>query len=81
MTIAGPRPGREPLWRSDVVKALLATLVPAAVAAAGGFERELAAHALEDDSLLRLVEVRDLIAGQNWFNLHQYPHWGQAAGC
>lgn len=26
----------------------------------------------DNDSLLRLVEVRDLVAGQGWFDLHQY---------
>ena len=26
----------------------------------------------DNDSLLRLVEVRDLIGGQGWFDLHQY---------
>ena len=26
----------------------------------------------DNDSLLRLVEIRDLIAGQGWFDLHQY---------
>lgn len=70
LTIAGQRLSGGPFWRSDVVKALLATLVIAAVAAAGGF-KNLAGTA-DNDSLLRLVEVRDLIAGQNWFDLHQY---------
>ena len=32
----------------------------------------LAASSGDNDSLLRLVEVRDLIAGQGWFDLHQY---------
>ena len=26
----------------------------------------------DNDSLLRLVEIRDLIGGQGWFDLHQY---------
>ena len=70
LTIAGPRLGGGQFWRSDVVKALLAMLVIAAIAAAGGF-KNLAGTA-DNDSLLRLVEVRDLIAGQSWFDLHQY---------
>ncbi len=45
-----------------------------AVAAVGGF-RSLAGTA-DNDSLLRLVEVRDLIAGQGWFDLHQYRMGG-----
>ena len=70
LTIAGQRLGGAPFWRSDVVKALLAMLVIAVVAAAGGF-KSLAGTA-DNDSLLRLVQVRDLIAGQSWFDLHQY---------
>ena len=26
----------------------------------------------DNDSLLRLVQIRDLIGGQGWFDLHQY---------
>ena len=26
----------------------------------------------DNDSLLRLVEIRDLLGGQGWFDLHQY---------
>lgn len=34
---------------------------------------EIAAHQFPDpDDSLRLVQVRDLIAGQNWFDVHQY---------
>src|SRR5690606_10851247 len=53
------------------------TLVVAAIAAVGGF-KDLAGNA-DNDSLLRLVEVRDLIAGQGWFDLHQY-RMGAAGG-
>ena len=70
MTMAGSRLGKEAFWRSDMAKALAATLLVAAVAAAGGFQ-SLDGNA-DNDSLLRLVEVRDLIAGQGWFDLHQY---------
>jgi hypothetical protein len=70
MTMAGFRLGKEPFWRSDAAKALAAMLLVAAVAAAGGF-KDLDGTA-DNDSLLRLVEVRDLIAGQGWFDLHQY---------
>lgn len=51
--------------------ALLATLVAFAVNAFGGF-RELTNAGGDNDSLLRLVEVRDMLAGQGWFDLHQY---------
>ena len=70
MTAAGPRVGRAAFWGSDLAKALAATLVVAAIAAASGF-KSLDGSA-DNDSLLRLVEVRDLIAGQGWFDLHQY---------
>ena len=30
----------------------------------------------DNDSLMRLVEVRDLVAGQGWFDLHQYRMGG-----
>ncbi|MGB3646172.1 MAG: GtrA family protein [Mesorhizobium sp.] len=49
---------------------LLATLLALAINAATGFK---SLNAIGDnDSLLRLVEVRDLIAGQGWFDLYQY---------
>ncbi|UVK39531.1 GtrA family protein [Mesorhizobium sp. AR10] len=58
-------------WRADLMLALLATLVAFAVNAFGGF-RELTNAGGDNDSLLRLVEVRDMLAGQGWFDLHQY---------
>ncbi|MBX3577753.1 MAG: GtrA family protein [Rhizobiaceae bacterium] len=33
----------------------------------------------DNDSLMRLVEIRDLVAGQGWFDLHQY-RMGPAGG-
>ncbi|GLS40353.1 hypothetical protein GCM10010869_59500 [Mesorhizobium tianshanense] len=51
--------------------ALLATLVAFAINASVGFPELTNAHG-DNDSLLRLVEVRDLLAGQGWFDLHQY---------
>ncbi|MER8896030.1 GtrA family protein [Mesorhizobium sp. M0676] len=58
-------------WKSDMTLALLAMLVVLAVNAATGF-RELSDAGGDNDSLLRLVEVRDMLAGQGWFDLHQY---------
>lgn len=60
-----------PSWRKDLGLALIAALVMVAVGASGGF-RELTNAGGDNDSLLRLVEVRDLLAGQGWFDLHQY---------
>jgi hypothetical protein len=58
-------------WRRDFALALLAALVALACSAASGLQ-SLQAPGSDNDSLLRLVEVRDLIAGQGWFDLHQY---------
>jgi hypothetical protein len=70
MTMDGSRPGLEPFWRSDAARAVGAMLLVGAVAAAGGFR--LLSGTADNDSMLRLVQVRDLIAGQGWFDLHQY---------
>jgi hypothetical protein len=57
-------------WRQDFGLALLAMLVALAVEAIGGFKT--LSGASDNDSLFRLVEVRDWLAGQGWFDLHQY---------
>ncbi|WP_322417288.1 GtrA family protein [Mesorhizobium huakuii] len=64
---ARPRPSR----RNDLALALVATLVMIAVSALSGF-RDLTDAGGDNDNLLRLVEVRDMLAGQGWFDLHQY---------
>ena len=44
----------------------------------------------DPDDILRLVQVRDLLAGQGWFDLDQHRidplrnvpmHWSRLAGC
>jgi len=55
----------------DVLAALAATLVMLAAGAASGFAT-LTDMGGDNDSMLRLVEVRDLLGGQGWFDLHQY---------
>ncbi|MGX5843903.1 GtrA family protein [Mesorhizobium sp. ArgA1] len=60
-----------PSWRNDLALALIAALLSVVVSACTGF-RELTNAGGDNDSLLRLVEVRDLLAGQGWFDLHQY---------
>jgi hypothetical protein len=66
--MASPAP--RAAWQKDFGLALLATLIALAVNAIGGFQSLNSAS--DNDSLLRLVEVRDMLAGQNWFDLHQY---------
>jgi len=55
----------------DALAAVAAAIVMLAVQAAGGFAT-LSDAGSDNDSLLRLVQIRDLIAGQGWFDLHQY---------
>ena len=62
---------RSPFWTGDLALALAGALVSLAISALLGFPR-LAAPGEDNDSLLRLVQVRDLLAGQGWFDLHQY---------
>jgi hypothetical protein len=63
--------GRVSTWRSDIAFALLATLGILVVSACAGFPGLTDARG-DNDSLLQMVEVRDLLAGQGWFDMHQY---------
>lgn len=63
--------GERASWRADLMLALLATLGFLVVNAWAGFPALNNAGG-DNDDLLRLVEVRDLLAGQGWFDLHQY---------
>jgi hypothetical protein len=58
-------------WKNDLLLALSAMLVVLAINAVSGFPT-LANYGADNDSMLRLVEVRDLLGGQGWFDLHQY---------
>ena len=58
-------------WKNDLLLALCATLVVLAINAVSGFPT-LGDYGADNDSMLRLVEVRDLLGGQSWFDLHQY---------
>ncbi|MDG4880832.1 GtrA family protein [Mesorhizobium sp. WSM4884] len=58
-------------WKHDLLLALCAMLVVFAINAVSGFPT-IADLGADNDSMLRLVEVRDLLAGQSWFDLHQY---------
>ncbi|RVD60722.1 GtrA family protein [Mesorhizobium sp. M2D.F.Ca.ET.185.01.1.1] len=65
-------------WKNDLLLALSATLVVLTINAVSGFPT-LRDYGADNDSMLRLVEVRDLLAGQSWFDLHQY-RMGTAGG-
>ncbi|MBZ9818860.1 GtrA family protein [Mesorhizobium sp. CA4] len=58
-------------WKNDLLLALCAMLVVLTINAVSGFPT-LANYGADNDSMLRLVEVRDLLGGQSWFDLHQY---------
>ena len=58
-------------WRSEMGLAVIATIVVLALNAFGGFET-LSDFRGDNDSLMRLVQVRDLIGGQDWYDLSQY---------
>lgn len=58
-------------WKSDLLLALFAALAGLALNAATGF-RGLADAGGDNDSLLQLVQVRDMLNGQGWFDMHQY---------
>ena len=66
-----PRDTARAAWRMDLLAALLAALVVLALNAHAGFP-ELTNAGGDNDSLLRMVEIRDMLAGQGWFDLHQY---------
>ncbi|WP_217572818.1 GtrA family protein [Mesorhizobium sp. GbtcB19] len=65
-------------WKNDLLLALCATLVVLTINAVSGFPT-LRDYGADNDSMLRLVEVRDLLGGQGWFDLHQY-RMGTAGG-
>ncbi len=58
-------------WRLDIGAAALAAAVMLAATLSAGTEFLNGSNG-DNDSLLRMVQVRDLIAGQGWFDLTQY---------
>lgn len=74
-----PIPARRSWYRgADWAAALVASLLFLGFCAALGFP-SLSNAGGDNDSLLRLVQVRDLLAGQAWFDLTQY-RMGVAGG-
>ncbi|MGE0279856.1 MAG: GtrA family protein [Rhizobiaceae bacterium] len=68
---AGARADRRHHLSPALVAAMLATAIVLAMEAARGFPG-VANFGGDNDSLLRMVEIRDLLAGQDWFDLTQY---------
>ena len=65
------RPIGMPQWQRDLALAFLVAMCIFAYHAMSGFT-SLRDASGDNDSLLRLVQVRDLLQGQGWFDLHQY---------
>ena len=62
---------RRQTWRIDLAIATTFALLYIVFHAFGGFG-PIANFRGDNDNLMRLVQVRDLLAGQGWFDLHQY---------
>lgn len=70
-TASKPPSGGPATLRVDLSAALAVALFGVLLAASDGFARLSDAQG-DNDSLLRLVQVRDLLAGQGWFDPMQY---------
>ena len=70
-TASKPLSGGPATLRVDRAAALAVALFGVLLAASDGFARLSDAQG-DNDSLLRLVQVRDLLAGQGWFDPMQY---------
>ncbi len=66
------------LLRVPLVRVALVWLVLASLLVARGFTAIAERRFPDPDDVLRLVQVRDLLAGQGWFDLHQYRIDGPA---
>jgi len=66
MSAAHPGVSRESRFESRILLLLIWSVAAITLAATSGIDR------VSTDDAMRLVEVRDLLAGQNWFDLTQY---------
>ncbi|MBO6717062.1 MAG: GtrA family protein [Rhizobiaceae bacterium] len=71
ITAETTRLARWPEWVRHLALASCIACVMFAIHAFSGFPQLTDARG-DNDSLTRLVQVRDLLAGQAWFDLHQY---------
>lgn len=69
-TMAGDR--RDRSHEKPNRRIALVWLVLSALLLAIGLQRLMQGQFPDPDDSLRLVQVRDLLAGQNWFDIHQY---------
>lgn len=69
--VAAWRPAHLDGWRRDLLGALCAALLLVVFQAARGFPT-LFDSGGDNDAMMRLTQIRDFIAGQGWFDLHQY---------
>lgn len=58
--------------RDLILSVALAWLAVAVITLAGNAGTIAARHFADPDDTLRLIQVRDLLGGQGWFDLHQY---------
>ncbi|MDZ4306503.1 hypothetical protein [Allopontixanthobacter sp.] len=64
---------RRPLFAPELmVRVALAWVMICAVMLVTGYGTISAGRFTDPDDLMRLMEVRDLLAGQSWFDVHQY---------
>lgn len=65
------QPARLEGWRLELLASLGVALILVALQAAQGFPTLYDLDG-DNDSMMRLVQIRDLLAGQAWFDMHQY---------
>jgi hypothetical protein len=70
-TLAAARPSRLEGWKADLAASALAALAMLVIQAASGFPT-LSDSGGDNDSMMRLAQIRDWLGGQSWFDLHQY---------
>lgn len=69
--LAPTRPARLAEWKRDMAAAFASVAIILLIHVISGLPT-LQDMKGDNDSLMRLVQVRDLVAGQGWFDLHQY---------
>ncbi|WP_442580667.1 GtrA family protein [Mesorhizobium sp. ASY16-5R] len=70
-TLAATRPSRLEGWKADLAASALAALAMLVIQAVSGFPTLLDSGG-DNDSVMRLAQIRDWLGGQSWFDLHQY---------